>query len=288
MTVAPDRTLPVIIVPCYNEQHRLDGERLRGLADSGRVRLLFVNDGSTDETAQMLAAMATGSPGIEAIDLAMNVGKAEAVRRGLLQAIGDGSDIVGYYDADLSTPPAELLRLVDLLGDSDGNDEGRVAVLGSRVARLGSVIERSATRHYLGRVFASAASAALGVRIYDTQCGAKVFRVTPALVAAVGEPFRSAWAFDVELLHRLFTGSAEVAPLSPETVVEVPLDAWRAVEGSRVRTKAAMSAFVAVATILCERKFRSWSSNGGDGITANRRASPHRRRRTPSGSGPAR
>ncbi|MDQ1419024.1 MAG: hypothetical protein QOJ52_986, partial [Acidimicrobiaceae bacterium] len=85
-------------------------------------------------------------------------------------------------------------------------------MLGSRIARLGSTIERTARRHLLGRVFATAASVALGCQVYDTQCGAKVFRVTPALTVALQRPFRSAWAFDVELQSRLLTGGPSVPP----------------------------------------------------------------------------
>ncbi|MEN3314297.1 MAG: hypothetical protein V7605_531 [Acidimicrobiaceae bacterium] len=248
MTAGPDRCVPVVVVPCYNEQHRLDADRLLALAGTGRVELLFVDDGSTDGTAQVLAGLAT-IEGIGVIELAVNVGKAEAVRRGLLRAIDGGAGVVGYYDADLSTPPDELLRLVDVLAARPD----RAAVLASRVARLGSVIERSAVRHYLGRVFASAASAALGARVYDSQCGAKLFRVTPSLVAAVGEPFRSAWGFDVELLHRLLTGSGGTAPVAPDAFVEVPLGAWSAGPGSRVTAGAAVSAFASVLSILCRR-----------------------------------
>ena len=68
---------------------------------------------------------------------------------------------------------------------------------------MGTDIRRSAVRHYTGRLFATAGSLVLGVPVYDTQCGAKAFRVTDALRAALAEPFVSRWAFDVEVLGRL-------------------------------------------------------------------------------------
>ena len=90
-------------------------------------------------------------------------------------------------------------------------------------------------RHYLGRAYATLASSALGITVYDTQCGAKVFRVNDALGAALAEPFRSAWAFDVELLHRLLHGSATAEAIAEDALVEVPLTTWRDVGGSKLR-----------------------------------------------------
>jgi dolichyl-phosphate beta-glucosyltransferase len=209
-----------------------------GIVGSGRVRLLFVDDGSTDHTERVLAAMADASDAIEVFTLPSNAGKAEAVRRGLLVAVRNGATTVGYYDADLATPPQELLRLIETL-------EARpdlAGVLGSRVARLGSSIERNALRHYLGRAYATLASMALGITVYDTQCGAKVFRVTDTFVAALAEPFRSTWAFDVELLDRLLRGTGQAPGLSVDAFAELPLETWHDVSGSKLRLAPALTA----------------------------------------------
>jgi glycosyltransferase involved in cell wall biosynthesis len=238
-------------VPCYNEADRLDRDALRRLAGGGRVRLLLVNDGSRDATASALAEVAAGTA-TQVLDMATNAGKGEAVRYGLQSAIAAGATTVGYFDADLATPPSEMLRLLDVLESREDVD----VVLGSRVARLGSVIHRSALRHYLGRVFASAASLALGCRVYDTQCGAKVFRVTPALSGALERPFRSPWAFDVQLLGRLLSGDGRHLPVAVGAMVEVPLEEWRERGDSRLGLGAMISAFAEILLMIVFRALR--------------------------------
>ena len=144
----------VVVVPCFNEARRLDEKAFAALAADGRLELLFVDDGSSDRTAEILHAMAASCPAMVVLALGTNHGKAEAVRRGMQHAMAAGAAIVAYYDADLATPPDELERLIDVLVARDD----LVGVFGSRVARLGSTIERSAVRHYLGRVYATLAS----------------------------------------------------------------------------------------------------------------------------------
>ena len=158
------------------------------------------------------------------------MGKAEAVRRGLQRAIESGAEIVGYFDADLSTPGSELIRMVGILRSEDG-PRRCIRVTGGP---LGSRIRRSPLRHYSGRVFATFASLALGVPFYDTQCGAKVFRVNENLVAAMQLPFRSAWSFDVLLCQRLFDGTREIAGIPTSSFLEMPLEEWTDVSGSKV------------------------------------------------------
>ena len=239
-----------VVVPCYNEAKRLDRDALLELAANPSVRLLFVDDGSTDSTGELLRALADASGDVEVLSLATNQGKAEAVRRGMGRALQGPSPFVGYYDGDLATPPRELLRLVAAI-DARPDVE---CVLGARVALLGTTIERRPFRHYAGRLFASAASTALGVSVYDTQCGAKVFRSGAALRAAVDRPFRSRWAFDVELLDRLLRGGAAVPAIRPEQLLEVPLQAWRDVSGSGMSLRGGLEAFLDVGRIGWQRR----------------------------------
>lgn len=234
-----------LIVPCFNEERRLDRHEVRGLLTE-QVRIVLVDDGSTDGTLALLHDIARDEPRIRVLPLGKNQGKAEAVRHGLNLAMLD-ADIVGYVDADFATPAQQMLRVVHSL---TGNDAIDVA-LGSRVALLGKEIERRAIRHYFGRVFATAASQVLRLAVYDTQCGAKAFRVTPSLRRALVKPFVTRWVFDVELLDRLL---AEGVPA--RAIVEVPLDVWRDVPGSKLTPMAIPHAALDLARIARARRRR--------------------------------
>jgi hypothetical protein len=148
----------------------------------------------------------------------------------MLAALATDATLVGYLDADLATPPPEMMRLVRTILESDVS-----VVLAARVALLGRRIVRKPSRHYLGRVFATFASMLLGLPVYDTQCGAKVFRRTPALQAALAKPFSARWAFDVELIGRLLAGTREAPGLPPDAFLEVPLQSWCDVGGSTLK-----------------------------------------------------
>ena len=228
-----------LVIPCYNEESRLSEDELRALLDDERIRILFVNDGSTDGTLGLLGRLVAELPDGRAalLDLPKNGGKAEAVRQGLRRALAEGATEVGYIDADFATPPSEVRRLVDELHRSDAT-----VVLGSRVSRLGADIDRNMARHYLGRVFATTASMILGLAVYDTQCGAKLFRDTPTLRHALQQPFRSRWAFDVELLGRLVAGGPGAPGITAADMLEVPLRRWADVGGSKLGGNAMVKA----------------------------------------------
>jgi len=233
----------VIIVPCYNEAHRFQAERFKAFAPRFPVRFLFVNDGSKDDTLRILEELRQSDPGRFAIhNVPKNVGKAEAVRAGILAGVGANTDYAGYWDADLATPLDALNDFYDIL-ESRADIE---LVMGSRVRLLGRSIERSPIRHYLGRVFATAASLCLGLSVYDTQCGAKLMRAGYAKTL-FEEPFLTRWLFDIEIIARMIRhrGIASAA----QGIFEFPLFEWKDVAGSKVRPQEFFKAFVQLARI---------------------------------------
>jgi glycosyltransferase involved in cell wall biosynthesis len=222
-----------LVVPCFNEAARLDGEAYLAFARAHpEVRLVFVDDGSTDATAERLEKLAAALPEqLALLRLPENRGKGEAVRAGMRAARADAPRYVGYWDADLATPLAFATHLAEEL---DRDPELWLAA-GSRVLMLGRPVARRAARHYLGRVAATLVSLTLAAPVYDSQCGAKLLRVGPELDALLARPFASRWLFDVELLARIARadgGPAEAA--LHRRVHEVPVPAWRDVAGSKL------------------------------------------------------
>jgi glycosyltransferase involved in cell wall biosynthesis len=221
-----------LVVPCYNEARRFDAKAWAdALLRIDSLQLLFVNDGSRDETATMLARFVAEQPRARLLDLPKNQGKAEAVRQGMLAALDDGGEFIGFWDADLATPLDEVPRFVEVFRLHPELD----MVLGSRVKLMGRNITRRASRHYLGRVAATAISNTLGLAIYDTQCGAKLFRNDAALREVISSPFVTRWIFDVELLARYIDVHRRQRETVAERIYELPLMTWRDIEGSKVR-----------------------------------------------------
>lgn len=235
-------TRVTIVVPCYNEAHRLPRQTfLDFIVASDGVTFVFVDDGSQDATLTALEEISRAHPNrVHVLRQERNAGKGEAVRQGLLHALRrNESDLIGFWDADLATPLDAVFDLRQVLIDRPDIQ----MVFGSRVRLLGREVQRRAIRHYLGRVFATVVSVLLRLPIYDTQCGAKLFRVTPELQRVLGDPFCSRWVFDVELLARfiqLHKGNVEVVR---RAVYEYPLHVWNDVAGSKVRPTDFLRAF---------------------------------------------
>jgi dolichyl-phosphate beta-glucosyltransferase len=225
----------VVVVPCYNEARRLDVEAVEVfLRAAPGVTLLFVDDGSTDDTPLVLERIRQRIPTqVCTLHLSANRGKAEAVRSGMALAFRRHPEFVGYWDADLSTPLEMIPRLAEILRARPTVQ----IVIGSRVAMLGRQIRRSPWRHFLGRAFATAASLVLRLPVYDTQCGAKLIRVSPHTAELFSNPFRARWIFDVELLARFATADKIVSEsqCAEKALYEYPLDHWRDVDGSHLR-----------------------------------------------------
>ncbi len=238
----------LIVLPCYNEAQRLAPEAFHlALRTRPWLHLLFVDDGSTDGTDAVLARLArdAGPERIRVHRLEHNRGKAGAVHAGLQLALDTDVPRVGFWDADLATPLSELDGMVTEMAHQNA-----LLVMGSRVQLLGRAIRRRSTRHYVGRVFATAASLSLGLPVYDTQCGAKLFRNDPITREILAAPFTSRWAFDVEILARLQAyDRRHKTRLAREAVVEYPLRTWYDVSGSKLSTTDGLRAGVDLARI---------------------------------------
>jgi glycosyltransferase involved in cell wall biosynthesis len=223
------------------------------VAANPAIHFLLVNDGSKDKTLDVLhRARAGREDRIDVIDQPVNGGKGEAVRTGVLAALQqDGCRFVGFWDADLATPLNMISELAALL-------ERRpelAMVFGARVKLLGRFVERRAIRHYLGRIFATVVSVVLRLPIYDTQCGAKIFRVSSETKVLFEEPFCSRWVFDVEILARFIRHRRFDMASVEQSIYEFPLPEWRDVAGSRVKPGDFLRAFFDVLRIY--RKYRS-------------------------------
>ncbi len=228
-----------LVVPCYNEMHRFEDAPWHKLVRCGLVHLIFVDDGSSDHTSLRLANLVRTLPRnrASALILPQHVGRGEAVRQGLLEALMLGHAWVGYTDADTATPVPELLRLIrDVLPSAPD------VVLGARVRRLGAQVQRRPRRLLLGRLFAWGAGLALACDVYDTQCPAKFFRPSQALRHALHQPFTASWIFDTELIARLLYPAPGKVGLALNDFLEVPLQAWRDVGGSKLTWRAGVRA----------------------------------------------
>ena len=220
-----------IVVPCFNEADRWNDHYWTGVLGKSESRFLFVDDGSTDRTSDLAQAAVRNSDG-RVLKLPRNMGKAEAVRLGMIELMADpGLSGVGYLDADGAFGFDDIVRIERiyqseaLLGEID-------AVWSSRVALAGRDIQRSNFRHYTGRVIATFLSGGFDSFPYDTQSGYKVFRPSTTLATALASPFSTRWLFEIELLKRWAT-----IVQRPMLIREEPLEQWRDVPGSKIKGK---------------------------------------------------
>ena len=218
----------ILVIPCFNEEHRLPVDKLRAFRDGS---ILFVNDGSTDGTLGLLESLRDEDPSrFSILNIETNSGKAEAVRRGIVAAMERQPEFVGFWDADLATPLSEIPDFLEVFASKPQIE----MVFAARVRLLGRSITRNPSRHYFGRVGATLISSSLGLAVYDTQCGAKMFSVNDSMRQVFAEPFLSRWIFDVEIIARFVRLRGRDAAAG--AIYELPIKIWHDVKGSKVKS----------------------------------------------------
>lgn len=220
-TESTSPSLVSIVIPVYNEANRI-ASTLHNVAawvraSTCRAEIIVVDDGSSDDTAELVKAQAETMPSMRLIELPHG-GKARAVLAGLRVANGD---FVGFMDADLATPLSTLNPTLDAL-QSDAD-----VVIGSREGTGASRIGEPWYRHAMGRVFNGLVRWTLLPGIQDSQCGFKFMsrdardRILPRIRLYTSEQTVAqarVTAFDVELLYiaRLLDMTIRVIPVAWE------------------------------------------------------------------------
>jgi len=183
-----------IIIPVYNEAERIL-PTLKSVdkffsQHEYKSELIIVDDGSSDNTAELVAHFRKQSRDLKLIRLKSNQGKGEAVRRGVLKATGDW---ILFMDADSSTNITEISKLLKYTKNSE-------VIIGSRYLKADSIKRRQPWyRHAVGRIGNRLVQLILLPNIKDTQCGFKLFSQNAAHDLFSRMRIKS-WSFDLEIL----------------------------------------------------------------------------------------
>jgi len=209
-----------IVLPAYNERERIAGTLDRILAHATergwKVEVIVVNDGSSDDTAEIVGEYTRKHPALRLLDNPGNRGKGYSVRNGMLQARGD---VLLFSDADLSSPIEEADKLFAAIA------KGADIAIGSRwLDRQLQIRRQPLHRQLFGRIFNLALRIILGLQFRDTQCGFKAFTRRSAQAIFPLQKIER-WGFDPELLY--------LARKFGFAVSEVPV-AWSHREGTRI------------------------------------------------------
>jgi len=209
-----------IVIPAYNERDRILPTLESVLAYAGRqgwnAEVLVVDDGSRDETAEIVTQFAARHPMVRLVRNPGNRGKGYSVRNGMLRASGE---ILLFSDADLASPIEESEKLFAAIA------AGADIAIGSRWIRSELQTQRQPLhRQLMGRLYNLLMRIVLGLNFKDTQCGFKAFKRSTAQRIFQFQKIER-WGFDPELLY--------LARKFGLRVVEIPV-AWAHQEGARI------------------------------------------------------
>jgi glycosyltransferase involved in cell wall biosynthesis len=215
-----------MVVPCYNEEKRLNLEYWNELADIVGTKWIFVNDGSTDKTLNFLKGIKNAS----VISLDKNVGKAEAIRQGIVstfEALNQEDFSFGYVDADGAFAVDDIKKLLGIALDSEYHFEG---IWGARVKLAGRNINRRDLRHILSRAIITIIGLKIKNLPYDLQTGLKIFKFNNESMTVFDKKFETRWFVDLEIYLRFKMANQRILKIWEE-----PVNKWEDVSGSKVR-----------------------------------------------------
>jgi dolichyl-phosphate beta-glucosyltransferase len=215
-----------MVVPCFNEEKRIKLNYWNDLARIPNVHWIFVNDGSSDDTKEVLNKITNST----IIDINKNVGKAEAIRKGITETYKKNSGEsfwVGYLDADSAFEIEDIRKVIELVYSKSSAYD---SYWGSRVALAGRKITRNNLRHILSRILITFFGYKMRDLPYDPQTGFKIFKFNNQQMEIFEKRFETKWFVDLEILIRY-----QVLEKQIMKIWEEPVNTWKDVDGSNIR-----------------------------------------------------
>ena len=215
-----------MVIPCFNEEKRINLDYWNELSAIPNIHWIFVNDGSSDGTKSLLNQIKNSL----VINLENNSGKAEAIRKGILETFNKNQSEIfqfGYLDADSAFEIEDVKNVIKLSFSKESTYD---SYWGSRVALSGRNITRNNLRHILSRILITIFGYRLGNLPYDPQTGFKVFKFNNEQMKIFDKNFETKWFVDLEILLRF-----KVLNGKDMKVWEEPVNTWRDIKGSKIR-----------------------------------------------------
>jgi glycosyltransferase involved in cell wall biosynthesis len=225
------KTSRVVVIPCFNEERRLNPVFFVDLVNTHACELIFVDDGSTDNTYNVISSLPLAQASFEIIRLDKNRGKANAIRVGLNHALIKGYEFIGLYDADGAIHPQDMGNAFQIIGGSTDIN----VVSGARILLAGNNVSRLNHRRWMGRIIATLVSLIMGLQIYDPQSPCKVYRASCLAVISKFN-IKTKWFVDAEILKFL----SREQDKSSRWLVEFPVTNWKDVAGSNISCKSSL------------------------------------------------
>lgn len=217
-----------LIIPFYNEEMRFQFNEINALLLIPELHILLVDDGSTDGLPFQILNRYHFENRVSLISTNQNVGKAEAIRKGLNSINWNLFDLVGFADADFAAPSKTIIDLCEI---ADRSLNG--VVHGVRVNNSRNVINAKRYRKAQGILFQYVVKILFNLPITDTQCGLKLYRTRILRNAELSHPFINPWLIDLELLLRCKKADFRI--------LECPLIYWTHIKKSKISIRSIVS-----------------------------------------------
>lgn len=232
----------LFVIPCFNEGKRFPIHYWQNLISSHpNITWLFIDDGSTDNTFDILSNISQLFFNCHSFSLPKNRGKGNAIREGFklglknigLYKYGAYLDCDGAFDRNNVND-----FLINYEEELDVNPNRFDMIIGSRIAMAGYEIQRNFFRHLASRIVVTYVCWGWKNAPYDTQSGLKIFKASDSFFLSIENEFVTRWFFDIELMLRLINRSE-----GSFKIKEIPVKNWRDIRGSHINVKSLPTIF---------------------------------------------